>query len=74
MVRLLKIKRITNQGLNLILVVIYIIQVEAVGTAAPNTERALLVRVSVVVVSTVVAEVAEEGLVEVEEVAVVAAV
>ena len=44
------------------------------GTAAPNTERALLVRVSVVVGSTVVAEVAEEGLVEVEEVAVVAAV
>ena len=58
----------------LFILLFLIIKVEAVGTAAPNTERALLVRVSVVVGSTVAAEVAEEGLVEVEEVAVVAAV
>ena len=72
MVRLLKIKRIINQGLNLILVVIYIIQVEAVGTAGVNLEKALLDRALAVEQSTVADEVVG-GLVEVGE-AVVAAV
>lgn len=36
------------------------------GTAVPNTERALLARVSAVAESTAVAEVVGEGLVEAE--------
>lgn len=47
--------------------------VEAVDTVALNTEKALLAKVSAVAESTVVAEVAAEGLVEVEEAAVVVA-
>ena len=42
-------------------------------TVALNTEKALLAKVSAVAESTVVAEVAAEGLVEVEEAAVVVA-